>query len=170
MAHQKIRLSISYKNAWLLLGWYHPCWQQWRKSVQKGPNSIHMLTCRVAHHWNQNFVSYTILRPKLDWNCHNGQQWPPVVPMLSTFRHYVEVLKRGNWIVRRYGWQLVSRRNSSVMTYCFLPWSLLTTVTNDHVQQARLSVIHWTLPCDVSFESEFIRLQKTTLQAAITSF
>ena len=56
------------------------------------------------------------------------------------------------------------------MTYCFLPWSLLTTVTNDHVQQARLSVIHWTLPCDVSFESEFIRLQRTTLQAAITSF
>ena len=141
MTHQNIWLFILYQNMWPVLKSRWPCWRQWRKTCPKvaqiGP---HAKSCRVAHRWNQNFVGYNILRPQLDWNCHYGQQWPPVVPMLSTFRHYVEVQKRGNWIVRRYGWQLVSRRKSSVMTYCFLTWSLLTIVTNDHVQ---LSIINY---------------------------
>jgi len=46
------------------------------------------------------------------------------------------------------------------MTYCFLTWSLLTTVTNDHVQPAQFRVIHGTLPSDISFESEFILATK----------
>ena len=31
-------------------------------------------SCRVAHHWNQNFVGYNNLKPKPDRRCHFGQQ------------------------------------------------------------------------------------------------
>ena len=47
----------------------------------------------------------------------------------------------------------VSRSNRSVMTYCFLTWSLLTIATNDHVQLAQFRVIEGTLPCRVTYRS-----------------
>src|SRR4029079_15008085 len=46
------------------------------------------------------------------------------------------------------------------MTYCFLTWSLLTTVTTNGVQLARFRVINGTLPSDILFESEFILATK----------
>jgi len=51
------------------------------------------------------------------------------------------------------------------MTYCFLTWSLLTIVTNGHVQLVQFRVIQGILPCDISFELDFIWLQSTTRQA-----
>ena len=41
----------------------------------------------------------------------------------------------------------------------------MVTETNDHVQLAHFRFIQGILPCDISFESDFIWLQSTTRQA-----
>ena len=104
MTHQNIWLFILYQNLWPFLGSRCPCWRQWRKTCPKGWQiGPHAEFCRVAHHWNQNFVGYNIVRPKHDKKCHCGQQWRPVVPKLSLLGIKLNY-KRGNCIVRKYVW------------------------------------------------------------------
>ena len=150
MTHQNIWLFILYQNLWPFLGSRCPCWRQWRKTCPKGWQiGPHAEFCRVAHHWNQNFVGYNIVRPKHGRKCHCGQQWRPVVPKLSPLGVKLKYKREG---IGLFGSTYdSSTKESSVMTYCFRTWSLLTIVTNDYVQPARLSVIQGTLPCRVTY-------------------